>query len=134
MAGNHIMALRNVGGFQTKEKPEQTLTQEEKHLLRMQKLLFKFSSSGTKERHILLRNAVSNRRLCEARLIKTSRQILGFNLKTRKAKQPATGSHLNLHPKIVILLPGNLRIKLRLRAASSCFITLSRSGIKGVHH
>lgn len=40
MAGNHIMAPRNVGRFQTKEKTEQTLTQEEKHLLRIQKLLF----------------------------------------------------------------------------------------------
>ena len=34
-----------------------------------------------------------------ARLIKTQRQILGFNLKVRKAKQPVTGSYLYLSPK-----------------------------------
>ena len=35
----------------------------------------------------------------EAQLIKTQKQKLGFNLTTRKAKQPATGYYLGLGPK-----------------------------------
>ena len=42
----------------------------------------------------------------EAQLIKTQREKLGFNLKIQKAKQPATGSYLDLNPKMVILPPG----------------------------
>ena len=34
-----------------------------------------------------------------AQLIKSQRQILGFNLKVRKAKQQATGSYLHLISK-----------------------------------
>ena len=70
--------------------------------------------------------------LFDAWLIKTQRQILGFNLKTRKTKLPVTGSYLDLSLKIVILPPGNLRM--RLRAVSSRFIILSSSEIKGVQH
>lgn len=40
----------------------------------------------------------------EAWLIKTQRQILGINLKSRKAKQTASGSYLDLIPKMVIYL------------------------------
>ena len=64
--------------------------------------------------------------ILEAQIIKTQRQILGFNLKTRKAKQSATGSY---DPA-----SRNLRMRLRLRAVSSCFIMLSRAGIKDLHH
>ena len=67
-------------------------------------------------------------------LIKTQRQVLGFNLKTKKAKQSVTGSDLNLSQKMVILPPGSLRMRLWLRALCSCFIIISSSGIKGMHH
>ena len=56
---------------------------------------------------------------------KTQRQILGFNLKIRKAIQPATGSYLYLSLKMAILPLG-----MRLRAVSSCFIVFSSAGIK----
>ena len=42
----------------------------------------------------------------EARLIKSQREKLGFNLKIQKAKQPATGSYLGFSPKMMILAPG----------------------------
>ena len=70
----------------------------------------------------------------ETQLIKTQRQILGFNLKTRKAKQSATGSYLHLSQKIVILPPGMHRIILRLKPISYHFIFVSTAGMNGVHH
>ena len=63
------------------------------------------------------------------------RQILGFKLKIRIAKQPATDSYLYLSPKWVILLPGILRLRLSMRSVSSYIPHISASaGIKGVPH
>ena len=54
----------------------------------------------------LVLNAISEQaENAEAQLIKTQRQKSGFNLKTRKAKQPTTGSYHDFSPKMVILAP-----------------------------
>ena len=60
--------------------------------------------------------------------------MLGFNLKTRKAKQSATGSYLCFSLKMVILPPGIFRMRLSLKPVMSCFIFFFSPGIKGVHH
>ena len=60
--------------------------------------------------------------------------MLGFNLKIRKAKKPATAFYLDCSLKMASLPPGNHRISPRLSAVSFCFIILSSSGIKGIHH
>ena len=57
-----------------------------------------------------------------------------FELKIRKAKQPATGSYFYLRLKWVILLLQILRLRRRVRPVSSHFIFLSSAGIKGEHH
>ena len=69
-----------------------------------------------------------------ARIIKTQRQILGFNLKIRKTKQPATGSYLNLGQKMVILPLQIFRLRLSVRPVSPCLTFLASAGIKGTYH
>ena len=67
-----------------------------------------------------------------AQLVKIQRQKLGFNLKVRKAKEPATGSYLYLSPK----WQSHLQESQNETASESCllpFIILSRAGIKTVH-
>lgn len=72
--------------------------------------------------------------IIKARLIKSQRQKLVFNLRNREAKQPVIGFYLDLNQKILSLCPGTLRIRLWLRAVPSSFITLSSYGIKGMQH
>ena len=67
-----------------------------------------------------------------ARLIKTQRQKLGFNLKVRKAEKPLALTSTSV--RIGDPASRNLRMRLCVRAVSSCFIILSSAGIKGVHH
>ena len=64
------------------------------------------------------------------RLIETQRQKLGFNLKARKAKQPATDSYLYLSPKWRPCLQESSEWDW-LGAIFSCLIFLSSAGIKG---
>ena len=58
---------------------------------------------------------------------------MGFNLKTRKAKQAATGSYLYLSLKWRSCLQQSQNEN-ELRAVSSHLIFLSSAGTKGVHH
>lgn len=58
----------------------------------------------------------------EVWLIQFQRQILRFNLNTRKANQPVIGSYLELGLKMKILPPENFRMRLRLSTASLHFI------------
>ena len=66
-----------------------------------------------------------------SQLIKAQRLILGFNLTVRNAKQPATATSTSVRNDNPA--SKNLRMRLCLRAVSSCFIILSRAGIKGMH-
>ena len=59
-----------------------------------------------------------------ARLIKSQRQKLVFNLRNREAKQSVIGFYLDLNQKIVNLCPGTLRIRLWLRAVPFFYNTL----------
>ena len=64
-------------------------------------------------------------------LIKTQRQILGFTLEVRKAKQPVTASSLYLS----LIWQSRLQESQSETVSDSClFIFLSRAGIKDVHH